>query len=206
MTEGNNNSGVIAGAALAGGAASGYYGYKNAPSVLGKVNIERVLQHKIDTDIVRDKILKEMGEASKDYFEKSRGAWFNIEHAIPNNVDFFFNKIAPKAEHVTVKQLKEAIANGSVTSMKANGVEQLGNYQKAFGAMADDVKLTREGLGNILRDNHSAYNAAKKDIKTLVDAAPKLRNKYGLILAAAGAVTAGLLATVIASFKGNKNV
>lgn len=206
MTQGNNNNGLVAGAALVGGAASGYYGYNNAPSVLGKVDIDRVLQHKIDTDIVRDKILKEMGEASKDYFTKSRGAWFDIEHAIPSDVNFFFEKIAPEAEHVTVKQLKEAIANGSVTSMKSNGVEQLGNYKKALESLADDVKLTKEGLGNILRDNHSAYNAAKKDIKGLVDAAPKLKNKYGLILAAVGAVATGLLATVIASFKGNKNV
>lgn len=200
------NDSIIVGTALTGGAAGALYGYKTAPSVLGKVDVDAVLQRKIDTDIVRDKILKEMGEASKDFFEKSRNNWYGIEQAVPNDAAMFFENVTPdKDGNVTVKQFKDAIAEGKIRSCKANGVEQIENYKKALEKMDDTVKLSREGLKNLMRENHSMYNAAKKDIETLIERAPKLTSKYALGFGVVGAAVLGVLAMIGTAFSKNSS-
>jgi len=192
---------IVTGGALAGAAAGASYGYNNAPSVLGKVDIDAILQRKIDTDIVRDKILKEMGESSKDFFVKSRESWYDIAHAVFNDANMFFENVTPdKDGNVTVKQIKEALAEGKIKGCIANGVEQIENYKKALSKLDDSTKLSREGLENLMRDNHSFYNGAKKDIQMLVDRAPKLKSKYAAIFGAAGAAVAGFLAMIGAVF------
>ncbi len=192
----SNNAGLYGyGAALAGGAAGGYLGAKKAPSVLGNIDVDKVLTHDLETDIARDRIYNKLGQAQGDFFVKSRKAWYDIEHAIPNDVNMMFGQVGEETE-LTVGQLKKAIEEGKIVSCKSNGVEQIENYKKALNGLADDTKLTKDSLSKLLRENHSAYKAAKKDILTILERAPKLTGKFALIGAAIGAATAGFLGLV----------
>ena len=99
-------------------------------------------------------------------------------------------------ETLTVKELKDAIANGEIYSCTMNGEEQLGNYSKMFEKLGDDTKFNVDELAQALKKEHLFYKDAKQRIESLINALPKQKGKYGVICAIAGGLAVGLCAYI----------
>lgn len=200
MINNYNNDRLTAGTTLLGGIAGAGAGYLLAPSVLGKVDIDAVLQRKVDTDIVRDRILREIGEASKDSFVKSRDIWYNNESFVLSGIrDIYTSALQEGAKECSVKQLKEVLNNNNSNNVFSR--EQLNNYRNLLDNYADDVKFDKNSLEKLFVSESIAYKNAKMGIKNLIDNVPKQRGKYAIIVGVVGALSAMLLAKVFGSKK-----
>ena len=197
MSENQNINIATASGVLAGGAIGGYLGAKNAPSVIGRINIDNVLEHTPYSDVVRDKFYN-IREATGDCFTQARAIFLNAEHGPKGDAKMMFNTLG-NPETITVKELKETIANGEIYSCKMNAKEQLGNYSKMFEKLGDDTKFNVDELAQALKKEHSIYKDAKQRIEDLINALPKQKGKYGAICAIAGGLTVGLCAYIASS-------
>lgn len=204
------NRGAAAGI-LIGGAGGALVGAKIAPSVLGKIDVDRALTRTPYTDIVRDKIAT-LGEASCELFSKQRSEWFNEM----DDINSVYKELLPgrqiqgqydgnyvtldKEETVTAKELKKLLQG--INDKFSTRAERIVNfYKKHIEILPDEKVLNADDLKAFLIKNSPIREKSKKAIQEFIDSLPKQKGKYAAVIGAVGAIAAGAIGYIISSFQ-----
>jgi len=185
---------IVAGGALAGAAAGARYGFRHAPSVLGDVTIDDIYDSGVNKYILKDKIVKYMGEASGDSFSRNLSDYERFKPKFDNYIKGTLEELGIDlhSKTLTPEQIKKLWEKHHI-GFKYFGKDPGVTVEAVVSALE---KKAAKAVGVPFED----YQYARKAIETLIDNAPKIKGRYAAMYGAAGAAAAGFLAMISAAF------